>query len=233
MDIFTSLDGVIEVFTVAPRTLAAAERTATSAVPVVAENRGAEAFRSNIHGIAGDRLGLDVDTFNMGGLAGLDAVVELFAVVSGAITAAKGTTTLAVPVKTEQHSAEPDALDVHSFAGALNRAGVRTAGVLTAQNELCGAAFGEGSGNRLTAKKEKVQKINAIGEIYCPPAGRVRIDIRRLGAGQWSAPEKEVVENVHRVGEIDFKIQVGISPQKRGSVLCSCPRCNQNDCQED
>tara|TARA_B100001765_G_scaffold41491_1_gene23649 strand:+ start:658 stop:1359 length:702 start_codon:yes stop_codon:yes gene_type:complete len=233
MDIFTGLDGVVEVFTVASRTIATAERTTASAVPVVAENRGAEAFRSNIHGIAGDRLGLDVDTFNMGGLAGLDAVVELSAIVSSAITAAKGTTVLAVPVKTEQHPAQTDALDVHSFAGALNRAGIRTAGVLAAQNELCGATFREGSGNRFTAKKEKVQKINAIGEIYGPPAGRVRIDIRRLGAGQWSAPEEEVVENVHRVGEIDFKVQVGISPQKRGSVLCPCPRCNQNDYQED
>ena len=220
MDIFRGLDGVIEVFTVASRAIATAERAAVPAVPVVAENGGTEAFGSNIHGIAGDRFGLDVDTFNMSGLAGLDAVVELSAVVSGAITAAQRTATLTVPVKTEQHPAQTDALDVHRLAGSIYGTGIRTAGVLAAQNELCGAAFRKGSGNRFTAKKEKVQKINAIGEVYSPPAGRIGVDIRCLGTGQRRAPEEEVVENVHRVGEIDFKIQVGITSQKRGSVLC-------------
>jgi hypothetical protein len=166
-------------------------------------------------------------------LAGPDAVVELSTIITGAIAAAEGLAALTVPVKTEQHPAEADALDVHRLTGFLTGTDVRTAGALAAENELHRATFRKGSGNRVATKEEKVQKINAVGEVYRTAGGGIPVHIRRLGAGQWNAPEEEVVENVHRVGEIDFEIQVGITPEKRGAILCSYPRCNQNDCQED
>jgi len=127
MGIFTGLDRVIEVFAIAPGAIAAAERAAAPAVPVVAENGGAEAFRINLHGLTGDRPGLDIDTFDVGSLAGLDAVVELSAIIAGAIAAAEGTAALAVPVKTEQHPAQTDTLDVHGLTGTIDGTGIRTA----------------------------------------------------------------------------------------------------------
>jgi len=148
----------------------------------------------------------------MRGFAGLYAVIKLSAIIASAVTAAKRSAALAIPVKAEQHPAETDAFDVHSLARAIYRAGIRTARVLTSQDKLRGATFRERSGNRIPAKKEKVQKINAIGEINRTADRRVSIHIRRFNAGQGSAPDEEVVENVHRVGEIDFKIQVGIAP---------------------
>jgi hypothetical protein len=136
MGIFAGLDRVIEVFAVASCAIATAERAAVPAVPVVAENGGAEAFRGDLHGLTGDRLGLDIDTFDVGSLAGLDTVVELSAIIAGAIAAAERTAALAVPIKTEQHPAQTDALDVHGLTGTIDGTGVRTAGVLAAQNEL-------------------------------------------------------------------------------------------------
>ena len=136
MGIFAGLDRVIEVFAVASCAIATAERAAAPAVPVVAENGGAEAFRSDLHGLTGDRLGLDIDTFDVGSLAGLDTVVELSAIIAGAIAAAERTAALAVPIKTEQHPAQTDALDVHGLTGTIDGTGIRTAGALAAQNEL-------------------------------------------------------------------------------------------------
>ena len=136
MGIFAGLDRVIEVFAVASCAIATAERAAVPAVPVVAENGGAEAFRSDLHGLTGDRLGLDIDTFDVGSLAGLDTVVELSAIIAGAIAAAERTAALAVPIKTEQHPAQTDALDVHGLTGTIDGTGIRTAGALAAQNEL-------------------------------------------------------------------------------------------------
>ena len=41
---FAGFDGIVELFAITPRAIAAAERATASAVPIIAENGGAEAF---------------------------------------------------------------------------------------------------------------------------------------------------------------------------------------------
>jgi hypothetical protein len=41
---FAGFDGIVELFAITPRAIAAAERATASAVPIIAENSGAEAF---------------------------------------------------------------------------------------------------------------------------------------------------------------------------------------------